>query len=449
MFAASNGCQMHSAKCVFAPPGHGNTLGACIDFAAAFLRDDGTFESTTFDRPERMETALREASSAPGHAASSLEESIVVRRDLSLVGKSVDVRGQQDENYLCVSRKRRCHVASRLPQLSALLAALRGTSGCVIVHAAGASLCVGVETQAQRVADDDDDDATLVPAALSTVCYDPTPRPLFKLTGASALRFTSVRGLQLHVIAVLASLGDAAGVRLALLVARSRRDSHVLDRVARDVARLRRSEKLRAIARQRADIEALRDRLCRDKAAPAASLGIDSTLEPPETATDSRGQYPTNGGPSVQQPAASAEPTRNNVRAFARSSLRFSASGSYCGMDAPLTGPRHSVDGESFAAPAPPSSNTDAPRTEATTSEHEAASSSSQDRGAAVNEEALVQAALAAYSSSLCDATGDADASTRSPRAAAEAVERDEHLRASADSTMRELLVRYPCLTGV
>lgn len=192
-----------------------------------------------------------------------------------------------------------------------MLATLRSTSGCVVVCAKGATLCVGVDGQGPLrehgiVADDDvlddedEDDFDLVrlgtklreqtcveqvPAAMSTICYDPTPRPLFKLRGASALRFTSVRGLQLHILAVLSSIEEsrpAAGkracavcpgqkssragdtVRLVLVVSSKRRDETRLQRIDRDISRLRRTEKKRAIALQRAEIEALRERLRSD-----------------------------------------------------------------------------------------------------------------------------------------------------------------------------------------
>ena len=51
--------------------------------------------------------------------------------------------------------------------------------------------------------DEDEVGDAFASAALSSVCFDPEPRPLFRLRGASALRFTSVRGLQLHILAVL------------------------------------------------------------------------------------------------------------------------------------------------------------------------------------------------------------------------------------------------------
>lgn len=59
----------------------------------------------------------------------------------------------------------------RLPQLSALLAALRGTSGCVIISSKAATLCIGVHGQRQLHEhiisegddlDEDDDDVVLV-----------------------------------------------------------------------------------------------------------------------------------------------------------------------------------------------------------------------------------------------------------------------------------------------
>ncbi|KAJ8602368.1 hypothetical protein CTAYLR_004207 [Chrysophaeum taylorii] len=439
---------MHSAKCVFAPPAHGSAQGACVDFAAEFLRDDAAFQSTStlFEQPKRLEAtlllqALHEASRAQDKAA-SLEDAIAWRRDaVRLAGKCVDVRRDPapDERFL-------------LPQLSAMFAALRGTSGCVIVSAPEATLCVGVDGRehasiAEDETVDDEDELDLIPAALSTVCYDPTPRPLFKLRGASALRFNSVRGLQLHALAILSSVEETRGVttvRLALLVSSRRRDAARIELIERTVSRIRRSEKKRAIALQRAEIEALRDRLRRDVAPPVAK----PREAPAPSPVDDR-------PPSASQPVllAEEEPTLPETMdcsgsggsAFgedAGSSFSTNVSGSYGG-------------GLSLAGSHYLESSSSVPAEEFTTSrvlskEHEGASSSGpwgkrEDEDARLApDEMLVQAALAAYSSSLLvdDCTRDISAALAERTTPSGAVQQEDVLlrRESADSAIRELV---------
>ena len=84
------------------------------------------------------------------------------------------------------------------------------------------------------------------------VLLDPAPRPLFRLRGASSLRFTSVRGLQLHVLAVLSSVDDGSDDRaasLALVVSPRRDDGARLRRMEVDATRIRRAGKKHAIER--------------------------------------------------------------------------------------------------------------------------------------------------------------------------------------------------------
>jgi hypothetical protein len=109
-----------------------------------------------------------------------------------LVGKCVtvaaDAAARQSERFL-------------LKQLTTLLSALRSTAGAVILNSGDVALavCAAPAPGSHHDADDEDDDAGT--GAVDTLCFDARSRPLLRLRGASALKFTSVRGLQLHVLA--------------------------------------------------------------------------------------------------------------------------------------------------------------------------------------------------------------------------------------------------------
>ncbi|KAH8053756.1 hypothetical protein JL722_9232 [Aureococcus anophagefferens] len=204
---------MHSAHVTYGSlPTTSTALSLCVDYAAEWCAGESAYEGDLFDDPERVEAALRE-SAAVGVAPASagVAEVVASRRDaLRLVAKPVELRADPEsansERWL-------------LPQLSGLLGALRGTSGCVLLSASnGVALAICCRGDGGAVDEDrEGDDAGELRGALGPVCSDPAPRPLFRLRGASALRFTSVRGLQLHVLAVLSSVDDGSDDRAASL----------------------------------------------------------------------------------------------------------------------------------------------------------------------------------------------------------------------------------------
>ncbi|KAK7242484.1 calmodulin regulated spectrin-associated protein [Aureococcus anophagefferens] len=262
---------MHSAHVTYGSlPTTSTALSLCVDYAAEWCAGESAYEGDLFDDPERVEAALRE-SAAVGVAPASagVAEVVASRRDaLRLVAKPVELRADPEsansERWL-------------LPQLSGLLGALRGTSGCVLLSASnGVALAICCRGDGGAVDEDrEGDDAGELRGALGSVCFDPAPRPLFRLRGASALRFTSVRGLQLHVLAVLSSVDDGSDDRtasLALVVSPRRDDGARLRRMEVDATRIRRAEKKRAIERQRAEVAALRSR--RDVAPAAAGARL-------------------------------------------------------------------------------------------------------------------------------------------------------------------------------
>ena len=218
-------------------------LAACAAWAEAFVAapDDAAVDEEALRAPERFAAAV---TAAHRGADEGVEAAVARQPALRLMARPVELKSAaaDDERWL-------------LPQLSGLVAALRGGAGCVLVATATDALCVGLARRPVADEDAEDDGAE---APLRSVCFDPRPRPLFRLKGASALRFTSVRGLQLHVLAVLSSVDDGDDERhvsLALVVSARRRDAARLRRIERDATQIRRAEKKRAIERQRAEVK--------------------------------------------------------------------------------------------------------------------------------------------------------------------------------------------------
>lgn len=354
--------------------------------------------------------ALRAASQRI-HRDDEEELAEAIGDSLMLVGKSVDIRRSLSSSVSTNNQEKLSWLRSPktttqdderflLPQVSALLVALRGTPGCIVVSAKAATLCIGVDGSRPRheFEKDREEDEELIglldpPPALSTVCYDPTPRPLFKLDGASALRFASVRGLQLHVLAVLSSVEDShhssENVRLALLVSSNRQDRSRLQLIERDLSRLRKTEKKRAIALQRAEVEALRERLLREarvepKRPPELKPLDQLPLPPPRTVTTATTDA------SLERFADDLDDRRDELPANADEAASAAAS----------------ADADHAASVAK------------------------------VAEENLVQAALAAYSSSLQQDEPQPSPSAKKPTD----VKDLDLVRESIDSAMRTLL---------
>ncbi|KAJ1453893.1 hypothetical protein M885DRAFT_255421 [Pelagophyceae sp. CCMP2097] len=232
----------------YARDGDHSALRACVAFAAEFIGDGGAALRSTATLLQRPCAAATDAAPAPR----SVDEAALERRDcVRLVGKCVtvaaDAAARQSERFL-------------LKQLTALLSALRSTAGAVILNSGDVALaiCAAPVPGAPLNEEEDDDDAGT--GAVDTLCFDARSRPLLRLRGASALKFTSVRGLQLHVLAVLASAPGRTPhepVRLGLLISTS---GTIPERLDRAVSRCRRAEKKRMIATQRAEVR----RPCRE-----------------------------------------------------------------------------------------------------------------------------------------------------------------------------------------
>uniref|UniRef100_A0A7S3K3P9 CKK domain-containing protein n=1 Tax=Aureoumbra lagunensis TaxID=44058 RepID=A0A7S3K3P9_9STRA len=242
---------MHTAKMVTHASG-ASGLESCVEFAVQYLRSDQMMQSTAsmFDDSWRLEQVLQKNGSA-----ASLEEAIRTR-DLRMIGKSIEIRTEK-EDFL-------------LAELMSLVTVLRSTSGCVLIDGGESlRLCIGFE----GTMDDDDSEDEELAAAVSSLLFDPTERPHCRLEGASILRFSSIRALQLHLLALTDGEGKRPNVAsIALVIDSHRSDKHRIERMQHDIAKLRKQVKKQAITQQRQEIEALRDKLKADKNKRICSL---------------------------------------------------------------------------------------------------------------------------------------------------------------------------------
>ena len=234
-------------------------LAACAAWAEAFVAapDDAAVDEEALRAPERFAAAV---AAAHRGADEGVEAAVARQPALRLMARPVELKSAaaDDERWL-------------LPQLSGLVAALRGGAGCVLVATATDALCVGLARRPVADEDAEDDGAE---APLRSVCFDPRPRPALAQRTPAALHFTSSKALQLHVLALLTADTDDRRATLGVVVSGARRDASRLALLERDAAAIRRAEKKRAIERQRAEIEQLR-RALRPAAQAAATRSGD------------------------------------------------------------------------------------------------------------------------------------------------------------------------------
>ena len=234
-------------------------LAACAAWAEAFVAspDDAAVDEEALRAPERFAAAV---AAAHRGADEGVEAAVARQPALRLMARPVELKSAaaDDERWL-------------LPQLSGLVAALRGGAGCVLVATATDALCVGLARRPVADEDAEDDGAE---APLRSVCFDPRPRPALAQRTPAALHFTSSKALQLHVLALLTAETDDRRATLGVVVSGARRDASRLALLERDAAAIRRAEKKRAIERQRAEIEQLR-RALRPAAQAAATRSGD------------------------------------------------------------------------------------------------------------------------------------------------------------------------------
>ena len=234
-------------------------LAACAAWAEAFVAapDDAAVDEEALRAPERFAAAV---AAAHRGADEGVEAAVARQPALRLMARPVELKSAaaDDERWL-------------LPQLSGLVAALRGGAGCVLVATATDALCVGLARRPVADEDAEDDGAE---APLRSVCFDPRPRPALAQRTPAALHFTSAKALQLHVLALLTAETDDRRATLGVVVSGARRDASRLALLERDAAAIRRAEKKRAIERQRAEIEQLR-RALRPAAQAAATRSGD------------------------------------------------------------------------------------------------------------------------------------------------------------------------------
>ena len=234
-------------------------LAACVAWAEAFVAspDDAAVDEEALRAPERFAAAV---AAAHRGADEGVEAAVARQPALRLMARPVELKSAaaDDERWL-------------LPQLSGLVAALRGGAGCVLVATATDALCVGLARRPVADEDAEDDGAE---APLRSVCFDPRPRPALAQRTPAALHFTSAKALQLHVLALLTAETDDRRATLGVVVSGARRDASRLALLERDAAAIRRAEKKRAIERQRAEIEQLR-RALRPAAQAAATRSGD------------------------------------------------------------------------------------------------------------------------------------------------------------------------------
>ena len=234
-------------------------LAACAAWAEAFVAapDDAAVDEEALRAPERFAAAV---AAAHRGADEGVEAAVARQPALRLMARPVELKSAaaDDERWL-------------LPQLSGLVAALRGGAGCVLVATATDALCVGLARRPVADEDAEDDGAE---APLRSVCFDPRPRPALAQRTPVALHFTSAKALQLHVLALLTAETDDRRATLGVVVSGARRDASRLALLERDAAAIRRAEKKRAIERQRAEIEQLR-RALRPAAQAAATRSGD------------------------------------------------------------------------------------------------------------------------------------------------------------------------------
>ena len=234
-------------------------LAACAAWAEAFVAapDDAAVDEEALRAPERFAAAV---AAAHRGADEGVEAAVARQPALWLMARPVELKSAaaDDERWL-------------LPQLSGLVAALRGGAGCVLVATATDALCVGLARRPVADEDAEDDGAE---APLRSVCFDPRPRPALAQRTPAALHFTSAKALQLHVLALLTAETDDRRATLGVVVSGARRDASRLALLERDAAAIRRAEKKRAIERQRAEIEQLR-RALRPAAQAAATRSGD------------------------------------------------------------------------------------------------------------------------------------------------------------------------------
>ena len=232
-------------------------LAACAAFAEAFVAgpDDATVDEEALRAPDRFVAAV---ASAHRGAHDGVEAAVARQPALKLVARPVELKSaaDNDERWL-------------LPQLSGLVAALRGGAGCVLVATDTDALCVGLARR--QVADEDEDGPE---APIRSVCFDPRARPSLAQRTPAVLKFTSATALQLHVLALLTEATDDRRASLGVVVSGARRDASRLALLERDAQAIRRAEKKRAIERQRAEIEQLR-RALRPAAQAAATRSGD------------------------------------------------------------------------------------------------------------------------------------------------------------------------------
>ena len=221
-------------------------LAACAAWAEAFVAapDDAAVDEEALRAPERFAAAV---AAAHRGADEGVEAAVARQPALRLMARPVELKSAaaDDERWL-------------LPQLSGLVAALRGGAGCVLVATATDALCVGLARRPVADEDAEDDGAE---APLRSVCFDPRPRPALAQRTPAALHFTSSKALQLHVLALLTAETDDRRATLGVVVSGARRDASRLALLERDAAAIRRAEKKRAIERQRAEIELMESML--------------------------------------------------------------------------------------------------------------------------------------------------------------------------------------------
>ena len=133
-------------------------LAACAAWAEAFVAapDDAAVDEEALRAPERFAAAV---AAAHRGADEGVEAAVARQPALRLMARPVELKSAaaDDERWL-------------LPQLSGLVAALRGGAGCVLVATATDALCVGLARRPVADEDAEDDGAE---APLRSVCFDP------------------------------------------------------------------------------------------------------------------------------------------------------------------------------------------------------------------------------------------------------------------------------------
>ncbi|CAM9234722.1 unnamed protein product, partial [Choristocarpus tenellus] len=255
------------------------------DTVRASIPEKGELSAGIALSPNDIETVMKGSAILAGRLATALKRktrstdgSVLTCCPAELLAK---VKGMYGDRLTCIGREIRILRDLRAEQEETMLlrqmhtlknAAVGADSGarekwCLVVGSGGESLTIcGIPlSQAEGSI-----------GGCDFLVFDPSPRPLMNLQGSYVIRFTTVRGLQLHLISALGQVWRTEGkgsnpakrngsdyINISVVMSSLPSDSkpdqlqgrHVMDV---NVAQLRKSEKAEAIRKKKEEVEAIR-----------------------------------------------------------------------------------------------------------------------------------------------------------------------------------------------